>query len=172
MQSTKNIDDSFVVIIDTREVRPYRLQDVPIVFQALQTGDYSVKGFTDKIAIERKTHGDLLNSLGHGRERFMAEMERLSKFQTKALMIETHMDALFRGTHPFQKGMRPEAVIGSLVKILVDYGIPVITAHGYRYASELTLKILRRFYELQRGIKGATGIKTTTSTPLPGEVVI
>ena len=152
--------DDFCIVIDTREVRPYRFQDVPVLFQTLATGDYSIKGWTDKIAIERKTHGDVLSSLcGHRRDQFMAEMERLSKFKTKCLMIEATMDALFRGTHPFQKKMRPEAVIGSLVKILVDYNIPVVMAHGYRYASELTLKILRRFYELQRGTKVADVVK-------------
>jgi hypothetical protein len=51
------------ILIDTREQRPFRFTryEVQTVRQFLPSGDYSVGGLEDRIAIERKGPGDLLN---------------------------------------------------------------------------------------------------------------
>jgi ERCC4-type nuclease len=74
---------AFTVLVDTREQLPFTFADlrsdardgrrplvVPTRIETLTTGDYSLDGSTDKIAIERKSCSDLLHSLGHDRDRF------------------------------------------------------------------------------------------------------
>lgn len=57
------------ILIDTREQAPYSFQgkyyqDVKIEHGTLQSGDYSLAGLTDKIAVERKELPDLIQCLG------------------------------------------------------------------------------------------------------------
>lgn len=86
----------FTVIVDTREQHPYRFQGfepparyrrkdgtlppliVPIEQAALKSGDYSIKGYEDQVAIERKSLPDAYSTFCWGRERFIRELERLN----------------------------------------------------------------------------------------------
>lgn len=66
-------------IVDTREQLPYTFDGFKNLIAdtknpALKTGDYSVTGFEDCIALERKTLADIVGSLMNGRERFLKEM--------------------------------------------------------------------------------------------------
>ncbi len=65
-----------------------------ITFRALHTGDYSIKGYEDVIALERKSLQDMVGSLMNGRSRFLAEMERLAQFPYKCLCIESSRTVL------------------------------------------------------------------------------
>ena len=67
-----------VVAIDTREQKPYRFARSEV--KTLASGDYSIVGLEDRIAIERKTKEDAYSSLGQGRARFERELQRLSRF--------------------------------------------------------------------------------------------
>jgi DNA excision repair protein ERCC-4 len=53
------------LIIDTREQLPYAFQgyEVEIENENLSVGDYSLPGFEDRAAIERKTLNDLIDAL-------------------------------------------------------------------------------------------------------------
>ncbi|HRR45284.1 MAG TPA: ERCC4 domain-containing protein [Mesotoga sp.] len=95
----------FVLIVDTREQAP--LFDVCewCVRKALKQGDYSVVGFEDKVAIERKNMADLLSSLGSDRKRFEKELERLEGYEWKGLVIEgteteIYVPSRFSSIHP------------------------------------------------------------------------
>ena len=50
-----------IVAIDTREQKPYRFPRSEV--KTLASGDYSVVGLEDRIAIERKTKEDAYSSL-------------------------------------------------------------------------------------------------------------
>lgn len=60
------------LIIDSREQAPYDFAtyDVDTEPGTLHTGDYSLAGFEDRVAIERKSLDDLIACLCVGRERF------------------------------------------------------------------------------------------------------
>ncbi len=70
----------FTVVVDTREQHPWAFRGfrhdadrnnvpmiVPIENRALDTGDYSISGLEQRIAIERKSLDDLYNTVIHGR---------------------------------------------------------------------------------------------------------
>ena len=60
--------NGFTIAVDTREQRPYQYPGAQVC--TLPTGDYSVVGLKDRVAIERKTKADAYSSLGQGRARF------------------------------------------------------------------------------------------------------
>jgi len=68
-----------IILQDNRENLPYSFERWPVDVNAvtLQTGDYSLPGFTDQAAIERKSLNDLISCLmGGNRIRFEKELAR------------------------------------------------------------------------------------------------
>ena len=78
--------DPFTIAIDTREQRPYEFPGAERM--TLPTGDYSIVGLEDQVAIERKSKTDAYSSLGQARARFRRELERLAKFDYAAIVVE------------------------------------------------------------------------------------
>src|ERR1043165_3487840 len=79
------------ILIDTREQRALRFPDalgVDCGVASLSAGDYSVRGFTAHIALERKSVSDLVQTLTHGRERFENELDLLAQLRWKAILVE------------------------------------------------------------------------------------
>jgi DNA excision repair protein ERCC-4 len=90
------------IVIDDREKRPYEFEDLvsdkkygskPIkvnkVIRRIETGDYTLVGHESKISIERKNLSDLYSTIGHGRERFEAEFQRLNELDHAFLVVES-----------------------------------------------------------------------------------
>lgn len=86
-------------MIDTREQRPLKFdhlrfgkygkhQSITVQTGTLQSGDYSLRGYEDQIAIERKSKEDLTQSLTRGRDRFIRELERLKTYRFSAVLVE------------------------------------------------------------------------------------
>jgi ERCC4-type nuclease len=89
------------IVIDTREQTPYGFESiagdvgekcetitVPTVRGTLASGDYSLEGHEQNIAVERKSLADLYATIGHGRERFEAEFRRMNEMSHAFLVIE------------------------------------------------------------------------------------
>lgn len=106
---------------------PYRFS--PAVNQEkekLDTGDYSVRGnFLQciSVTVERKTLADFIGSVIHHRYRFMAEVERMSHFEWKCIVVEGSISQILN--HDYDSGAHPNSIIGSAIAICVDFGIPV-----------------------------------------------
>lgn len=89
------------VLIDTREQSPYAFRSIPAdgsdpgqllhvhtEVRGLKSGDYSLDGFADLVAVERKSKADLFGTVGQGRDRFERELERLNAMRFAAVMVE------------------------------------------------------------------------------------
>lgn len=135
---------SFTVIVDTREKRPLSFTGHPVVRRGLRTGDYSIDGYADKIAIERKSLPDLLGSLTSGRKRMDACVERLLQYESKALLIEAMPFNLENGC--WRPKVHPNAVLGSVISWKMR-GLPVIYASTQEQASRYVLWFLKLFWE-------------------------
>lgn len=149
------------VIIDTREKHPVhfeidmpksgRLQIASTISGKLDTGDYTLKGYEDLLRIERKAgFGELFNNLINKdeRDRFLREMERLSKFRYKYLLIESFVnnDILSLGI-PQMKFTGPSGgkVLRDIFMIEHEYGVcPMFVGNAFekvaRYIFELVIK--------------------------------
>lgn len=133
------------VVIDSREQAPFRFEGYPVEIEigTLATGDYSLRGFEDRIAIERKELGDLIGCLTHDRERFARELTRLRGFESAAVVVESPFDELRAGRYRSQ--MRPEAALQSVLSIQSVYRMPFLFGRDRSDAERLTFDLLRHF---------------------------
>lgn len=113
------------VLIDTREQAPLRFPPnlgVDCGSATLPVADYSVRGFTSLIALERKSVADLVQTLSHGRERFENELDLLTQYRWRAILVEGNRSDVEAGI--YRSMMLPKSVIGSLRAIWMRWGVP------------------------------------------------
>ena len=105
------------VIVDRREKLPYRFPGA--VYGTLKTADYSLHGYEDRIAVERKGGmSDLWCVVGRGRERFERELARLAEIRYRAIVLEFDLAEIRRGlpqTPAAGRRVQPMHVIGSII---------------------------------------------------------
>lgn len=91
----------FIVIKDTREQDGYFFSAfntcAGMIEQKLDTGDYTIQGFEDKICIERKgCVEELAVNLGQKKQAFLNEIERMKDFPHKFLILEFSLEDLVK----------------------------------------------------------------------------
>jgi DNA excision repair protein ERCC-4 len=147
------MDKKFIIVIDSREQKKYDFPDVQTIIKTLKSGDYSVLGLEDCIAIERKSLTDAYNTFGRGRTRFEKELERLSKLQFAAVIIETSMIEALRNP-PERSGFSPKCFNRAWIAWSQRYGVHFIFADNRELAQHQTYVILERFWrDIQEGNK-------------------
>jgi ERCC4-type nuclease len=119
------IPESFVLLQDTREQRPLFARipkGLTIQSTTLINGDYSVKGFEDKICFERKSH-DLFPYCSTERDKTVKKMLRFRNFEFVGLIIEMREAEIYQ----FQEytKVHPEVIRGALVSFAVRYNVHV-----------------------------------------------
>ena len=138
------------IVIDTREQLPYTFQAInpppDTIRKVLVSGDYSVEGFEDRIAIERKSKVDFYGSVGRGRRRFEAELERFSKFEYAAVVIESDWLGLIKNP-PARSRLNPKTIFVSVIAWSQRFDVHFFTAPGRAFAEKLTFRLLERFYK-------------------------
>lgn len=159
--STDPLAVDLTIIRDTRESAPFtfspslirgdsKQRGRPLVIRTidrcLETGDYSLLGFEDRISVERKSLEDLFGSLGHwkkpGREKsrrdlFREEHERLQQMVLfggfVAVVIEGSIEDVT--DNPPTRGAYPRDVIRTSIRWPKRYGVTWLWA-GSRAAAE------------------------------------
>jgi DNA excision repair protein ERCC-4 len=130
-----------VVVIDSREQQPYEFEGA--VVKALPVGDYSVLGLEDRVAVERKSHGDAYRSLGYERGRFEREVEKLASYEFAAIVIEASLPEFLRP--PIFSRVHPRSAIGSLLAWCVRFRLPVLFCGDRAHAEATTWHLLHKF---------------------------
>ena len=100
-----------VVICDSREQRPFDLTPLKMKTGTLATGDYALAAAPDYVAIERKSASDLLGCIGHGRERFERELQRLLAYPRRIVLLECSYSDLLN--HP-RTQLAPASIAGTI----------------------------------------------------------
>ena len=132
-----------MIIIDSREQLPYCFQ-TPAVKGTLTTGDYSLLGAEDLIAIERKTLPDLISCLCNGRERFERELHRGKALEDYfAVIIESSFTDIVSGD--YRSKMTPKAAIQSILAFSVRYRLPVFFVENRNYGERVTESLLLKY---------------------------
>ena len=135
------------IVVDTREQTPWSFDPdrVDTVVGTLRTGDYSLAGHTDDVAIERKSLDDLVGSLIQGRERFERELERLRTFTLRAVIVEgSYLDI---ASHRYVSRAHPSAVFGSICCLHVDFSVPFLLADTRAIGARVAQRMLIRYAE-------------------------
>lgn len=140
-------------IVDTREQLPLDLLPLQWVVGTLSTGDYSVEGLKNVVAVERKSLSDLLGCVGQHRERFDREVQRLLAYPCRAIVVEATWADLERGD--WRSQVTPSAAIGSVLGWIAS-GVPVILCGDHeragRYVSRLLFTAARRRWREARSL--------------------
>ncbi len=118
----------FCILVDTREqaeLSPH-FDGAECTYEkaTLPTGDYSLKGATHLISIERKSLADLTQCCGKDRERFMEQMARLAAYPHKFLVIERPEAEIH--AQAYRSQIKPQSVISTLMAIQDKYGVCVV----------------------------------------------
>ncbi len=121
LQEYENIENEVKIIVDHREyrsnvVRNLMKLDVIIEPQQLAIGDYIL---SSRIGVERKKVEDFLNSLINGK--LFSQISRLRDAYPRPILIIEGEGLLTK------RNIRHNAIFGSLVSIMIDYGIPIFT---------------------------------------------
>lgn len=134
---------AITIIEDTKEQKPLDFSACPlcnVVHKALgeSRGDYSVLGYEDQFAIERKSLADLVGTvLGvlKGEERFVREMQMLSTYRFAAVVVEDLEVNLRAGK--YRSTVNPASIIGKIRALEVRYRIPFYFAGNRIMAARL-----------------------------------
>lgn len=134
------------IISDTREQKAYRFPGATRT--ALETGDYSIEGLENKVAVERKTRNDLLSCIGTERDRFTRELERLSKFDLAVIMIECNFRDMLN--LPNWSELHKSQVFGSILSWIPKYGVVFFFAGSRKMGERATKKILEKYKKYEK----------------------
>lgn len=112
----------------------------------LPSGDYSIEGFEQKIAIERKSLEDLYGTLTRGRERFERELERLGEFEFSAVVIEAGWRQIIYSPPP-ATSVSPKSIYRSILAFQQRYRNTQWCAMDSRRLAEVTTyRMLERYW--------------------------
>jgi len=145
------------IIIDSRETRPLAFRASGTLegteIRKLDVGDYSIAGFEDKIAVERKDPNDLFGTLGKSHNRFKRELERAKSLDYFAIVVDCSFsnirDKTFEGAHWSQ--MRGDVIIQILSTLELKYGFPVHYCKDRNESASLIRNLLKAYWKLQGG---------------------
>lgn len=138
------------IVIDTREKKNYNFYGHEVVFRKLDTGDYSIQGYEDLFAVERKSLPDYLQSISHERERFEREIQRGTDMAFFEVVIEASEEEVRNGE--YYANVPPLSAINTAKAWSRSdrYNIPFTWAGGRREAKALVLSRLEDWHSKLR----------------------
>lgn len=134
-----------IVLIDSREQMPYGFEgyDAQTERGTLPTGDYSLAGFEDRVAIERKSLDDLIACLCVGRERFERELCRSGALDYFAVVVEAPFSDILAGR--FRSRMTVNSAVESLAAFSTRYKVPFLFCGNRAGGERMTYSLLAKY---------------------------
>ena len=152
------VPDGFRLVVDTREQRPL-FRDKPdgleVITDTLHHGDYSIRGFENTFAIERKKISDFYSYIGKERSRTISKMEQFREIVSSGgfvgLVIEVSECSLLSGY--IMSRVSPETARQALVSFEIRYGVHIYYSKSRRDISRWILDRAIKFYRVKRETK-------------------
>jgi DNA excision repair protein ERCC-4 len=157
----KTVASPFSVIVDSREQHPYTFREnlfanadqhhariiVPTVRLGLDTGDYSILGLHNLVAVERKSKEDLYSSIGQRRDNFEDRMRRLClEHSVAAIVVEAEWASLILDP-PHHSRLHPKALVRTIMAWMVRWPrVHWILMPDRALAEVATYRFLERFW--------------------------
>jgi len=158
--------NNFKIIVDNREYRSNVIRflsgkDIEIESQQLDVGDYVL---SSRIGVERKKVDDFLNSLIEGKLFF--QMRKLRDAYSRPVLILEGEGLLTK------RNISHNAIFGSLVSIIVDFGIPIITTKSPHETADLLFVMANREQKQSNKEIAIRGEKWSMSIPEHQQFII
>ena len=137
------------IIVDSREKKPLFSG---CLVKGLNVGDYSLEGFEDRIAIERKSLPDLFQSLGKDHDRFRKELERSKSLNFFIILIDGTYDQCFSKSFKgaeFSR-LKGDTVCRILSTLQVKYGVNYFFSGGRTYSKIFIKNCFQSFLSCNR----------------------
>ncbi len=134
------------ILIDSREQLPFTFggYEVTPEVAALPVGDYSLPGFQDRIAIERKSLDDLVGCLmGDNRKRFERELSRGAFLDLFAVVVEASLADVSQGR--YRSEMKAKSALQSIITFQVRYRVSFVWAGNRAGAEYMTYSLLTKY---------------------------
>jgi len=144
---------SALVAVDPRErslARMLESMGVGVTLKVLEVGDYVV---SDRVAIERKTANDFIDSLIDPGRNLFGQVRDLARTYDRPILILEGRDLYARQVHP-------NAIRGALASIAVDFGVSIIPTADEDETVSVIAAIARREQQAGGGSPQAHGKKT------------
>lgn len=120
--------------------------NVTVTCDTLPTGDYSLRGFEERICIDRKSgFPELAANFTVDRDRFEREFERMRSYDVALIVVEEgsldQLEAYYSG------GMNPKSLRNSILAWQAKYRVPFVFPGSRAKAQDYILEELVRFAE-------------------------
>jgi ERCC4-type nuclease len=147
----------FTIIVDTREQQPWEFKEFAVAHTKLDTGDYSIEGMENVVAIERKKSvSEFANNITESR--FTDVVMRMSELKYSFLLLEFNLqDVLIYpvGSNVPKKmwskiRISPGFILKNLLDLELKYNISVHFCGDSDNAEKLAETILKKVYYIER----------------------
>ncbi|MDD1757435.1 MAG: DEAD/DEAH box helicase [Methanotrichaceae archaeon] len=137
------IDEKAKVFVDPRERQMARLleaEGLDITLRKLEVGDYIV---SDRVAIERKTAQDFVDSIIDPKRNLFAQISDLARIYERPVLI-------LEGRDLFTRQVNPNSIRGAMATIAVDYGVSIIPTENQTDTTSVIAMLAAREHKVRR----------------------
>ncbi len=167
--ATAGVEDGVEVVIDQRELdssiaKSLSTHDELVTrLETLAVGDYVL---SDRVAVERKSAADFVDSMLDADRSLFQQVGELSRAYARPVLI-------VEGTNLYgQRDIDPNAIRGALASLAVDFGISVLRTESEADTTELLATIARREQETRDREVSVHGEKTRKTRAEQQEYVV
>jgi len=168
-ESDASDEDTVEVIADQRETKSKVVRELDssegmgVTLETLEVGDYVL---SDRVAVERKSVDDFLDTLTGGRSLFDQMGDLSSSYARPILVLEGERQRLY------STGVHPNAVRGALASVVVDYGVPVLFTADQEETAETLGVVAKREQEEREREARVHGEKSSATLKEQQEYVV
>jgi len=150
-------NNTFTIIIDTREQQPWSFDNYVTANKKLDTGDYSIEGLENIVCIERKKSvSEFANNITESR--FKDVKERLGQLKHSFLLLEFDLEdvLIYPVGSSVPKKMwdkikiSPAFIIKHLLELQIYHNIKVIFCGDSENAETMATHILKKVFYLEK----------------------
>ncbi|RLM68056.1 Hef nuclease [Halorubrum sp. Atlit-8R] len=167
--ATAGVEDGVEVVVDQRELDSSIAKDLSTRdglvtrLETLAVGDYVL---SDRVAVERKSAADFVDSMLDADRSMFEQVGELSRAYARPVMV-------VEGTNLYgQRDIDPNAIRGALASLAVDFDVSVLRTEDEADTTELLATIARREQETRDREVSVHGEKTTKTRAEQQEYVV
>ncbi|EMA57099.1 DEAD/DEAH box helicase [Halorubrum lipolyticum] len=167
--ATAGVDEGVEVVVDQRELDSAIAKDLSTRdglvtrLETLAVGDYVL---SDRVAVERKSAADFVDSMLDSDRSMFEQVGELSRAYARPVMV-------VEGTNLYgQRDIEPNAIRGALASLAVDFDVSVLRTEDEGDTTELLATIAKREQETRDREVSVHGEKTTKTRAEQQEYVV